>query len=133
MYVAHRTRVRALTLVAAPAAAVGTWALLQAGGIELVTDAGRTVGAISVVVVASLVALAGWGVVAVLERRTGRPALWWGLVASAALSLSILGPGAAATDAGVLLGLVLLHVVTAAVVMGGLSASLGRRPAVRGC
>jgi putative copper export protein len=91
------------------------------------------VGAISVVVVASLVALAGWGVVAVLERRTGRPALWWGLVASAALSLSILGPGAAASDAGVLLGLVLLHVVTAAVVMGGLSASLGRRPAVRGC
>lgn len=120
-----RTFTRALTVLAAPATAVTAWALLRLSGIALVTDTGSTVGPVSVIVVATLAALAGWAVIAVIERRTRRPALWWGLIGSATLALSILGPGQTAQGAD-LLGLILLHLVVAAVVMGGLGASLGR-------
>lgn len=119
------TRARALTVLAAGATALVAWALIRATGTQLVTEDGRRIGAVSAFVVATLAALTGWGVVALLERHTRRPALWWGLVASATLSLSILGPGTTANGAA-LVGLILLHIVTAAVVMGGLSASLGR-------
>ncbi|HET8601840.1 MAG TPA: DUF6069 family protein [Segeticoccus sp.] len=119
-----RTRTRVLTVLAAPSVALAAWAVVRGLGTDLVTDDGRAVGAASVVVVSLLAALAGWGVVRLLERHTRRPALGWGLVASATLSLSILGPSTTASGAA-LVGLVLLHLVTAAVVMGGFSASFG--------
>lgn len=121
-----RTFVRALTVAAAPAAAIMAWAILRLGGVALVTDDGRAVGPVSVIAVAALAALAGWGVVALLELHTRRPALWWGLIASATLSLSMLGPSQTAQGAA-LLALILLHLVTGAVVMGGFAASLGRQ------
>lgn len=119
----RRTRHRALTVLAAPIAAVIAWSVLRACGVPLVTDSGTTVGVLAVAAVAALAALAGWGVVAVLQRRTRHPALWWGLLASATLSLSMLGPGQLASGWS-LTGLIVLHFVTAAVVMGGMAATL---------
>ena len=56
--------------------------------------------------------LAGWALLAVLERTVGRPARWWRAVALLVYVVSLLGP-LGATSTAVALALAALHTVVA--------------------
>ncbi|SEC04174.1 hypothetical protein SAMN04489844_1561 [Nocardioides exalbidus] len=117
---------RGLTVVAAPVAAVAAWAVLTAvPGADLVVDPGaasaQTVGAVPVVVISVVAALAGWGVLALLERyAASRATRVWRAGAAVVLLVSLvplLAPGT--TDTGTRVSLAALHaLVTGVVVLG---------------
>lgn len=104
------TRGRALTVASAVLAASAVWlvAVPLAGADLLVGRPGDRppveVGLVQVVLVAGLASMAGWGLLAVLERRSRRSARIWTVTALAALVLS----------------LAVMHVTVAAVLVPGL-------------
>jgi uncharacterized protein DUF6069 len=126
----HRRR-RVLT-VAATLAPVLVWAVARSAGADLtVATAGRAPMSITlpfVVATALLAALAGWGVLAILERVTTRARTLWTLAALLALLASLIPPLTASATAGVRLTLVLMHLAVAAVLVPGLRATT-REPA----
>ncbi|MEV0460118.1 DUF6069 family protein [Catellatospora methionotrophica] len=79
----------------------------------------RDIGVGAVAVTAALAALAGWGLLALLERRASRPRRTWTVIAVIVFAVSLLGAasGASAAAQGSILG---LHSVVAAVVIAGL-------------
>jgi Family of unknown function (DUF6069) len=125
------TRLRLLTIVLAPTAALAAWGLIRLAGVDLVTSPGgdtSTVGAPDVVAASLIAALLAYGVVRVIERRSREPRRTWSFVSSTALAVSVIGPSWLADGASAV-ALVGLHFVTAGVVIGGLGATL---PARRG-
>ncbi len=110
-----------VAVVAAGAAAV-VWVGATVVGVDVAVRSGsstRDVGLVSVVVTAVVVAVAGAGLLRVLERRTpGARRVWTG-VAMAVWVVSLAGPASALTvPAG--LTLAALHLVVGAVVIVGL-------------
>jgi hypothetical protein len=107
------------TAVAAEAVFV---AVHHAAGVDLAVSTGSTVthvGATLVAVVSLLVALAAWGLLALLQRFTARGRRIWTILATVVTAVSLLGPlGGEST--GATLGLAALHLVVAAVVIAGL-------------
>jgi hypothetical protein len=129
----HSNRRRLATVVLAPLAALAAWGLIRLIGIDLVLKGDRgSVGPVDVVVAALVGALAGWLVVRLLERHTARPWLWWPFVASAALSVSLIGPSRLA-DGTSAVGLIALHLVTAVVVITGFAGTFSRACARDDC
>ncbi len=121
-----QTRLRFFTILLAPCAALAAWGLLRLAGVDLVTSLGTgtsTVGALDVTAAALAAALAAWAIVHLIERRARAPRRVWSLVSSTALAISMIGPSYFADGASAV-GLMGLHVVTAAVVIGGLAATL---------
>lgn len=115
---------RALAVTGAMTAALALWTVVGpvAGlGPEVRMEGEvRPVGAGSVIAASLLAGLAGWALLAVLERLTRRPGRIWTPIALVVLVLSLLGPAgpaAGTTDLTVLLG---LHLVVAAVLIPGL-------------
>ncbi|OCI30082.1 DUF6069 family protein [Oerskovia enterophila] len=112
----------------AAAAGVVVWGAGTALGVEAVAQGAAgdmRIGAVTVILTALLVGLAGWGVRAVLRRfgtpRAGRTAgeRTWMVACAVVLLASLLGPlGAASVSATVLLAA--LHVTVGAVVALGL-------------
>jgi hypothetical protein len=118
------TRRRLGTVVLAPAAALAAWAAVRLIGVDLVVSSGDgTVGPGDVLTAALFGALAAWLVVRLLERRSRRPRLWWSLIGSTALSMSIIGPTWFADGASGV-SLIGLHFVTAIVVITGFAGTL---------
>ncbi|TDC95576.1 hypothetical protein E1292_39195 [Nonomuraea deserti] len=116
---------RLLTVIGASAAALAGWVLaVPVAGIALTVRMGggmQQVGPAAVVVASLLAGLAGWALLAVLERfasRAGRP---WTIVALAVLALSLLGPLGSAAGTTATLVLVLLHLIVGAVLVPGLA------------
>ena len=125
-----QTRVPAIAVVAAAAVAaeVVFLAVHQAAGVDLAVRGGDTVthvGAVSVAVVSVLVALAGWGLLALLRRVSTRGRRIWTVVATVVLVVSLLGP-LGAESASALLGLAALHLTVGAVVIFGLRSGSAR-------
>jgi hypothetical protein len=121
----NRTRRRLGTVLVAPLAALGAWAILRLDGIDLaVTTGDGTVGPFDVVTSALIGALGGWLVVRLLERHTRRPVFWWPPVGSTALAVSTIGPSYFAVDGPTALALTALHFVTAIVVITGFATTL---------
>lgn len=122
----NRTVMRGLTVIAAVAAALLVWLIAgPVAGADLSASTGsgvQEIGAVHVIAVAALMGLAGWALLAVLERRTERAARTWVFVALGVLLVSLLGPLGAETLGGALT-LVALHLVTAAVLIVGLTRS----------
>jgi Family of unknown function (DUF6069) len=120
---------RLLTVGLAALAGLTTWFLLtQTAGVNLIVHSGGSdtrVGADAVVLVAVVVGLAGWGLLAFLERVAGRVRLIWTVIAAAVLALSLLGPLGGVSSAAVL-ALICLHLVVGLVLIAGLP-----RPATR--
>ncbi|MFI7610822.1 DUF6069 family protein [Nonomuraea terrae] len=114
-----------LTLIGAPAAALAVWALaVPVAGTALTVRAGggtQPVGPVSVVMASLLAGLAGWALLAVLERFASRPGRVWTVVAPVVLVLSLFGPVGGAVGIGATLVLVLLHLVVGAVLVPGLA------------
>lgn len=112
-------------MAGAPAAALTVWALaVPVAGTTLTVrmgDGAQPVGPAPVVVASLLAGLAGWAVVAVLERSTARPGRIWAIVAAAVLAVSLTGPLGSAVGAAAALVLILLHLVVAAVLIPGLA------------
>ncbi|MFE2292538.1 DUF6069 family protein [Streptomyces sp. NPDC059452] len=95
-------------------------------------EAGETldIGLLPVVVIALLISLLGWGLLAVLERFTRRPRLLWTVAACAVLLLSFLPLTGSGMSGGTRTSLALMHVAVAAAVMAGLPGPQSR-PAAR--
>ncbi|MFC4019318.1 DUF6069 family protein [Micromonospora sp. GCM10011542] len=87
----------------------------------------RQITVTAVVVAAAVAALAGWALLAVLERATARARVWWTSIAVAVLLLSLLLGPLSGVGAGAKVSLVLLHLSVGAVLILGLP----RRPARR--
>lgn len=119
------TRIRILGRPAAVAAGVAAplvvWVVAVPGaGIDLAARTGETVtriGPLSVASAALVAGLAGWGLLAALERHTKKPRTTWTVVAGAALLVSVLlGPlGGVSISAGVVL--IGMHLVVGAVLI----------------
>jgi hypothetical protein len=122
--VMHRTSRRIATLVLAPSAALGAWALARLIGVDLVVSTGSgTVRPPDVVFAATLAAVLAWIVAGQLERRVRRPRQWWAFVTSTGLAVSMIGPSWFA-DGSSAVALICLHFVTAVVVIAGFGGTL---------
>ncbi|MGX2998795.1 DUF6069 family protein [Streptomyces sp. JNUCC 64] len=92
-----------------------------------ITDGGRTldVGVVPVASFALLAALAGWGLLAALERlRVRRARAVWTGAAVAVLAVSFLPLTGGGMDGGTRTALALTHLAVAAVLVPGLRATL---------
>ncbi|MBG0565952.1 hypothetical protein I4J89_31345 [Actinoplanes sp. NEAU-A11] len=114
------TLYRLRTVALAVAAAETVYLLARYGaGTDLALADGTTVGPAAVAVAAAVAGLAGWALLAVLERVTSRARLIWTVVAAAVFAVSLLGPLGGA-DAGAVLALSVLHSAVAGVLITGL-------------
>ncbi|MFG1716780.1 DUF6069 family protein [Micromonospora sp. NPDC049203] len=120
----NRRRDRLLTVLAATAAALLGWVVaVPVAGVELIARSGSTdqrVTPVAVVVSTLLAGLAGWALLAVLERLTGRARSAWTVVAVLVLLVSLLGPLGGGVGGAAKLTLVALHLVVGAVLITGL-------------
>ncbi|MBX9387568.1 DUF6069 family protein [Streptomonospora nanhaiensis] len=120
---ARRRRVRrALAVGGAVAASLAVWAVAVAAGVEVEAVQGgavRPVGPAAVAVASLAAGLAGWALLALLERTVRRPAphRLWTAVAVAFLVLSLVGPLTSGTGAAGTAVLLLLHTAPAAVLI----------------
>ncbi|GGS91653.1 DUF6069 family protein [Streptomyces cinerochromogenes] len=118
-------RVRALATLAAVVVAILVWVLADSVfGVELRTPDGPGSSETSeltlptAAVAAGVVALLGWGLLALLERRSARARTLWTRVAVGVLVLSLFAPlFAQGLSAGNRVSLVLLHLGVGAVVI----------------
>jgi len=121
----RNTRIRRAAAVAgATVAALVAWTFMHVvGDIDLAVNSGGSVTHVTgwaVAATAILVGLAGWALLALLERYTTRPRPIWIGIAVAVFLISLLGPlgGVSAAAVG---SLVALHAVVAAALIAGLS------------
>ncbi len=121
---ASTTARRAGTVVGAAVAALAVWVLTgPVAGIDLAVSLGNTVrpvGPVDVAGTALLAGLAGWGLLALLERTSARPGRVWTVTATLVLAVSLTGP-LAGTDLSSTLTLAAMHLVTGAVLIPLLS------------
>jgi hypothetical protein len=120
-----RTR-RLVTTLLAPGAALLAWSAFRLLDVDFVLKSGDEVGAVDVIIAAVAGSIGGWLVLRLIERRTERPRATWSLVSSTALAVSVIGPTWLA-DGSTAVALITLHVVTAAVVIGGFAGTVRPR------
>jgi hypothetical protein len=123
----HQLRSRAIAVTTAVLAALVVWGVaVPVLGVDLAvrtTPGGsstQTIGAASVLTVSLLASLLGWGLLALLERRTQRGGTFWTIIASIVLLLSLAGPLTSAVTTAAAVVLVLLHLSVAAVLISTL-------------
>ena len=118
---ARRRRDRTLAVLAATVATLALWvAAVPVAGVDLVARNGgteQTVTPVAVGVSTVLAGLAGWALLAVLERFTARARAVWTGVAGLALLLSLLGPLSGGVGTTATLTLVAMHLLAAAVLV----------------
>jgi Family of unknown function (DUF6069) len=122
-----RVRTAAPALLGAPVAATAIWAVATAAGAELTVRFGAgqppmDITVVNVVVTALLASLAGWGLLAVLNRMVARARAVWIAVAATMALLSLGGPLSATASGGTKVVLVAMHLAVATVLI----AALGR-------
>ncbi|MFB4297156.1 DUF6069 family protein [Actinomadura sp. NTSP31] len=116
---------RALTVLAAAAAALLVWVIADPIAGAGMHARGQHVGPAAVLVSTLLIGLAGWGLLAVMERRAKRPGRTWGITAGIALGLSMTGP-MDSEGAGTYAALTAMHLVVGAVLIAGLGRTAAR-------
>jgi uncharacterized protein DUF6069 len=119
---AHVVRNRILGVAGATLAAMAVWTIeVPILGIRLRTQFGNAAPqgvAIEAVVVSSLAgSLAGWGLLAILERRYARARAIWTGIAIAVLLASFSLPFSAGTTTATKVGLAMMHLAVAAVLI----------------
>lgn len=121
---AARRTGRAITVAAGAAGALLLWVVSGPwGGIELAVrqgDGARHIGPAVVVVTALIAGLAGWGVLALLERTIGRPVRIYRIIASIVLIFSLAGPVGSGVDTSSRLVLLGMHLTVGAALIIGL-------------
>jgi uncharacterized membrane protein len=119
---AHVRRNRILGVAGATLAAVAVWTIeVPLLGIRLQTQFGNAapqgVGIASVVLSSLAASLAGWGLLAILERRFARARTIWTGIAIAVLLLSLSVPITAGTTTTSKVALAMMHLAVAAVLI----------------
>ena len=116
-----RRRGRVLAVLAATAATLVVWvAAVPLAGVDLTARSGATdqqVTPVAVGVVTLVAGLAAWGLLALLERFTGRARAVWAGIAVVVLLLSLLGPLGGGVGTASTVTLVAMHLVAAAVLI----------------
>lgn len=113
-------------ILATVVAALAGWAVLvELGGVTLQVDTGAgaatVVGAPAVAGASAVAALLGWATLALFERTVRTPRRWWTALAVTIAVISLVGPFEYATTAAAAGVLVLLHLLTAAVLVVSLA------------
>jgi hypothetical protein len=121
-----RTRIRrAAAVLGAAAATLMVWTVAgPLAGIDLTVRSGdelQHVGPAAVLATALLPGLAGWALLALLERITRRARLAWTTGALLSLAVSLAGPLASGVGTATKVALVSMHLVVAAVLIPGLA------------
>jgi hypothetical protein len=112
---------RLVTVLVAPAAAMLIW-LVQGPHLTVRTGDGVTqVGPAAVIATGLAAGLAGWLLLAILERYAARPRRTWLVIAATVLVLSLLGPIQYAVTAATAGALIAMHAVVGAILISGLS------------
>lgn len=113
---------RPMTILGATLATLAIYLVATyAGNIDLTMDDGATtIGAIDVVLGTIVPGLGAWGLLAFLERRTGRAWTIWRAIAIAVLVLSLLGPFGADEQGGRVV-LWVMHAVAGVIIIKGFS------------
>jgi hypothetical protein len=121
---AARRRERAIVTASAAAAALVLWGVAAVGSdtdLQALRQGDlHVVGPGAVLITATLAAVAGWALLAVLERVTPRARTVWTGVAIVALLASLGGPLSGGVGTGSKVVLTLMHLVVGAVVIVGL-------------
>ncbi|NUT04181.1 MAG: hypothetical protein HOV76_11935 [Hamadaea sp.] len=117
--------VRRLTITAAAVAVAGAGYALLSGpaGIDLAARTGTSTQEVTLawaLGAAAVTALAGWGLLALLERLTAKALTIWTVIAAGFLALSVLLGPTAGVSGSAKLGLAALHLAVGAVVIPGL-------------
>lgn len=114
---------RASIVVGAAASATIAWTFLdKVSGVDMAVKSGNStnhVGVAAVAIVALGVGLAGWGLLAWLERGAKRPRRTWTMIAVAVFVLSLLGP-LGGVDGAAKASLAALHLTVATIIIVGL-------------
>jgi hypothetical protein len=109
---------------ATSAAALVAWAVLgPLAGLDLKAEQGSStidITGVSVFVSATALAFAGWGLLALLERRTVNARKVWTIVAASFCVMSLGSPLVGGIGIGAKLGLASLHLIVGAIVIVGL-------------
>ncbi|MEU1747281.1 DUF6069 family protein [Micromonospora arida] len=117
---------RAAVAAGAIVAAVVEFALLRsAAGVDLAVrsaNSTRQITVAAVIVAAAVAALAGWALIAVLER-TNRSRVWWNSIAGAVLLLSLVVGPPSGVGGGAKVTLALLHLSVGVILILGLPRS----------
>ena len=122
-------RTSALAVVAATVATLVVWAIarpLAGADLTVRTGAGSAaqhVGPTAVVVATVLAGLAGWALLALLQRFTSRARAIWITTALVVLVLSMAGPLGAGTTVTAAAILASMHLTAAAILIPGLARS----------
>ncbi|MDT0300724.1 DUF6069 family protein [Streptomonospora wellingtoniae] len=122
---------RALAAVGAAVAALVLWAVaVPVAGIEVTAYRAGTLGPIGPVSIgasALAMGLAGWALLAVLERLMKRPGPVWTSVATAVMLLSLAGPLISTADSASMFVLLAMHLVVGVAVILVLAPTARRR------
>jgi hypothetical protein len=114
-------------VVGATTVALALWTLADpVAGIDLTVRRGsalQPVGPGAVAAASLLAGLAGWALLALLERIMKRPGRAWTITAAAVLALSMTGPLGGAVDATSMVTLASMHLIISAVLIPGLGRS----------
>lgn len=121
----------AVIVAGATVAAVLTWTVARVAGVDMEVEGwgGQTmeVDLVAVTLAALGASLAGWGLFALLNRRSQRARQTWTAAAVAALLASLPGPLFADASAGARIALTSMHLAVGAVLIPGLRAALATR------
>lgn len=104
----------------ATALALAIWSIATLAGVGLTVESGGSpqhLSAAAVIIVSLVAGLAGWAVIALLERRVRRPYRVWTVTASAVLLLSLLGPLADGVGTATTVTLLTMHLGVGAVLI----------------
>lgn len=113
-------------------ATLAIWALARLAGVHLAVALGKDasvqqIGPAVVVFATVLAGLAGWGLLAALERWTARAWVAWRMIALVVLALSLVGPLTGGRTAAATAALVGMHLAAAAVLIPALARSVSDR------
>jgi hypothetical protein len=118
-----RRRTRVLAVVGAALATLAVWVVADPlAGVELTVRQGsgaslQEVGPAAVLLVTVLAGLAGWALLAFLERRSSQAGRTWTVIALVALVLSLTSPLLAGTTTASKAALAGMHLAAAAVLV----------------
>ncbi|MFI7428032.1 DUF6069 family protein [Micromonospora sp. NPDC049836] len=118
---AGRRRARLLAVLAATVATLVVWVIAEPiAGVELAVQGGggeQSVTPVAVALSTVVAGLAGWALLALLERFTTRPRAVWTAVALGVLVVSLLGPLGGGVGTAATVTLVVMHLAAAAVLV----------------
>jgi uncharacterized membrane protein len=117
---------RAATVLGATLATLAIWAISTYAGQVDMTVNGSKVGPLDVALATLVAGLAGWGLLAFLERRTKSAWTIWRNIAIAVLVLSMLGP-IGAEEASGRTALSVMHAFAGAIIIRNFSRTAPRR------